>query len=274
MKTTAIHLVYYSATYTTRLISRKLSTKIAELLNCQLNEYDITDKPEEFAGLEIAQSELLVMAMPVYAGRIPQTAVTALKKLHGHNTPAILICVYGNRDFDDALLEMSDLAQTNGFVPVSAGAFIARHSIFSNVASNRPDQEDIKDIELFAAKSVEIIKIFSEHPKDLEAAAKQDNRLNITGNRPYKIPGSMPICPTGDDSCINCKRCAYLCPASAINPDNPTETDLGKCIKCGRCIVICPQQCRKFRGEFYQEKAAFFDNAFGSRKAPTIFLGE
>ena len=39
-------------------------------------------------------------------------------------TPAVLVVVYGNRAYDDALLELSDIATGAGFVPLAAGAFV------------------------------------------------------------------------------------------------------------------------------------------------------
>ena len=70
-------------------------------------------------------------------------AVDAFEKIKGDKTPAVLVCVYGNRNYDDALLELKDISEANGFVPIAAGAFIARHSIFSDVAVGRPDKEDL-----------------------------------------------------------------------------------------------------------------------------------
>lgn len=37
-------------------------------------------------------------------------------------TPAIAVCVYGNRDYDDALIELKDAIEANGFKTVAAAA--------------------------------------------------------------------------------------------------------------------------------------------------------
>ena len=88
--------------------------------------------------------EPVLVAMPVYAGRIPQQCFEQLSAhLKGNGGPAIAVAVYGNRDYDDALTELQDLLEGNGFRVVAAGAFIGRHSIFDHVAAGRPDEADL-----------------------------------------------------------------------------------------------------------------------------------
>ena len=38
--------------------------------------------------------------------------------------------------------------------------------------------------------------------------------------------------------------CARECPAGAISPENPAQTDAAKCITCMRCVAVCPQKAR------------------------------
>ena len=66
--------------------------------------------------------------------------------IHGNNTPAVAVCVYGNRDYDDALLEIKDTLNGNGFRTFAAGAFIGRHCIFPKVAEGRPDASDLEKL--------------------------------------------------------------------------------------------------------------------------------
>lgn len=62
------------------------------------------------------------------------------------------VVVYGNRDYEDALLELHDILSENGFVVVAAGAFVARHSIFPDVAAGRPDRDDLDRMAEFAER--------------------------------------------------------------------------------------------------------------------------
>ena len=68
--------------------------------------------------------ELCVIAVPVYGGRVAATALQRLQRLKGNGSSAILVVVYGNRDYEDALLELRDTTVQLGFVPLTAGAFI------------------------------------------------------------------------------------------------------------------------------------------------------
>ncbi len=114
--------------------------------------------------------------MPVYAGRVPAMAAERLRRFRGDNTPAVVVAGNGNRHYDDAVLELHDIMTEQGFRTVSAGAFIAQHSIFPKVGKARPDAEDMADIKAFAEKSAELV-------------AKGFGEISLPGNRPYKVPG-------------------------------------------------------------------------------------
>lgn len=208
MKISEIKLVYFSATYTTRKVVRK----IAEVSGCRYSEYDITSEdsdtyraePPHFntaethtfpGGTESTRTgqdgtDLLVVGMPVYAGRIPASAARYLGRLDGNGAPAIIVCVYGNRDYDDALVELQDIVTGRGFHVVSAGAFIAMHSIFPHIGSGRPDASDMEAISRFAGRSMDIISGCT--------GTGDIPQMTIKGNRPYKIPGRIPVFPSGD----------------------------------------------------------------------------
>ncbi len=258
MKTSSLNLVYFSATYTTRKVVRLIAGQISDTTV----EYDITQTTLENDIVSDDQG-LLIVGMPVYAGRIPDKAVNALNKFKGKGTPAIIVCVYGNRDYDDALLELKDMIESNGFRVISAGAFIARHAIFPAVGMNRPDEEDMKLIKEFAGKSAAILQSMT----DINSLPE----IHVKGNRPYKIPGKIPLQPKGNKKCNECGTCVKLCPGQAIPENTPRKTDKTKCIACGRCIVVCPQHARHFGGILYKLAGNKFVKANFSRKEPKIF---
>ena len=252
-----ITTVYFSATYTTHRIVSHLAKRLSE----EVIECDITnDTPTK--EIVIPKEEVLVVGIPVYAGRVPEMAVERIRRFKGEGTPAIAVAVYGNRDYDDALLELSDLLSDNGFQVISAGAFIAQHSIFPKVGAHRPDAEDYHQINVFADESN---KILNKHLEKLLP-------IHIPGNRPYKIPGSIPIFPSGTKSCKECGKCVQLCPVGAILKEHPKDVDETKCIKCGRCIVVCPTQSRKFQGMVYTMAAMKFNLAYKERREPEMFF--
>lgn len=252
-----ITTVYFSATYTTHRIVGHLAKRLSE----EVTECDITNN-EPMEETLIPKDELLIVGIPVYAGRVPEMAVERIRQFKGEGTPAIAVAVYGNRDYDDALLELSDILSENGFQIISAGAFIAQHSIFPKVGAHRPDADDYQQINVFADESNKI----------LHKNREQLLPIHVPGNRPYKIPGSIPIYPSGTKTCLECGKCALLCPAGAIPKTNPREVDETKCIKCGRCIVVCPTQSRQFKGVKYTLAAVKFNSTYKDRREPEMFF--
>ena len=185
--------------------------------------------------------------------------------VHGNNTPAVAVCVYGNRDYDDALLEIKDTLNGNGFHTFAAGAFIGRHCIFPKVAEGRPDASDLEKAAAFGKRCAKL----------LADAAGTDALGNpeVKGNRPYREAHKVPMCPTGDkNTCTKCMTCARLCPAGAISESDPCSTDTSKCIACGRCVVVCPHGSRAIYLPAYAEAAAKFTAAFSARREPETFF--
>ncbi len=251
-----ITTIYFSATYTTR----RVVEAVAANLSNEVTAYDITNDAST-KEIAIPAHELVVVGVPVYAGRVPAMAVERLRRFKGDNTPAVVVAVYGNRHYDDAVLELHDMMTACGFRTVSAGAFGAQHSIFPKVGKARPDAEDMADIKTFAAKSAELV-------------AKGFGEIDLPGNRPYKVPGGIPIWPTASRRCNGCGACARLCPTGAIDPASPKGVDKTKCIKCGRCIVVCPAKARRFYGIKYSLAAARFNSAFATRRENEMWFAK
>lgn len=245
MKVTTL---YFSATYTTKRVVEAVAAGISD----EVVTYDITNDTNT-ATVVVPHDEVLVVGVPVYAGRVPAMAVERLQRFKGDGTPAVVVAVYGNRHYDDAVLELHDIMTNCGFRTVAAGAFIAQHSIFPKVGKARPDGADMAEIKEFAAKAVNLL-------------ADNFGDINIPGNRPYKVPGGIPIWPTASRRCTACGACARLCPTGAIDPASPKGVDKTKCIKCGRCIVVCPAKARRFYGIKYSLAAARFNSAFAARR--------
>jgi len=262
MKIDNLHILWFSATGTTKLIIQLIAEQFTAN---SVIKHDIT-KSTLSDDIHIGSTDLLIVGMPVYAGRIPTIAVNALNKFKGNKTPAVITCVYGNRDYDDALLELKDLVQANAFTVVSAGAFIAQHSIFPTVGTSRPDEKDEK-----------IIKAFGERSAALMASLEQTNNLpdiNVKGNHPYKKPGKVPLSPKTDKHCNKCGICVKLCPTDAIPAFNPKITLGMKCNACARCIAVCPQQARRFKGLLYKFAGKSFTKKNSIRKEPEVMYVE
>lgn len=236
---------------------------IGKAINKDIKEHDITLNFRE--ELLFDKRDFVLFAVPVFAGRVPAQASQAISLFKGNNTPAIIVCVYGNRDYEDALIELRNITQSQGFVPIAGGAFVARHSIFPNMAPGRPDEKDRIKILEFTKQCKKSYNEYTQH--------NPSSYLKVKGNFPYRDPSVIPLYPAGDDKCNRCGTCVKLCPVGAIPEHNPTETNHALCISCARCVAICPQKSRIFGGELYESvKMKFEENLAGIRKEPETFF--
>lgn len=179
------------------------------------------------------EGELVVVAAPVFGGRIPSIVTERLSELEGSRKKAVTLVVYGNRAYEDALLELNNVVKERGFQVVASAALVAQHSMAPEVGKGRPDDQDRKSILEFAGKVLEKIESGS------------DGSVKVPGNYPYRNGMSMPVTPISLPSCNQCGKCTSVCPTGAIRLENSTVvTDQEKCILCMACISACPEQAR------------------------------
>lgn len=95
------------AVYTIEFSPTGGTKKVADLfVKTFCKEYsviDLTDRDRDFTRDSFRPEDICIMAIPSYGGRVPDAAVMRLKKMKGNSARAILIVVYGNRDYDDTL---------------------------------------------------------------------------------------------------------------------------------------------------------------------------
>lgn len=274
MKFNTTHCIFFSPTSTSRKIARGIAEGVA------VENIKSTDLTHVLCGdINVAENELAIIAVPVYGGSVAPTAAERLKSVRGNNTPAILVAVYGNREFDGALTELHALAVTQGFHPVAAAAFIGEHS-FSRpetpVATGRPDAKDIRSATAFgkevAEKLIPVVTLDHlpsldmttvPHPKkyfpELLGFIFDVMRLKIV--RP-----EMPRIPDTDaEKCTGCGACVKSCPVNAISADDMLHSDVARCIRCCACVKNCPAGARHFDSPF----AKILAKRSARRKEPT-----
>lgn len=254
-----LYVVYFSPTHT----SCKIAEAIAEGYGTRdFTEIDLTyEAPSKPI---IIENSLVILAVPVYGGRVAETAVERLQQIRGVNSAAIAVVVYGNRDYEDALIELRDLATIAGFTVISGGAFIGEHSYSRKdrpIARNRPDRQDIE----LAGKLGCMTRKESEQYTQLNDIPI----LPVKGNTPYKVKGTKtPQTPvTVDESCTQCEYCIEICPTQSIELKDEIISNADTCIKCCACVKECPNEARIFDTPFTDH---LFKN-FSTRREPELF---
>ncbi len=227
-----VHFVYFSPTGTTK----KVLYKMKEHIEINSTIHDFTPFHCKYETIEFEYNDLLVVGIPVYSGRVPATFVERISFLKGKSTPVILVATYGNRDYDDALIELKTLLTQNGFVPIAAAAFVAEHNIYRAIAAGRPDEKDMEEIQAFTGRISDLLVSIDDF---------SDYNLHVKGNKEYRDYILMPVQPHSTKKCNRCGICAELCPSGAIPVNSPDKTDKSKCVRCMGCIRFCPKQARK-----------------------------
>ncbi|MBR2665981.1 ferredoxin [Methanobrevibacter sp.] len=246
--------IFFSPSRTTKQVAETIANNFSQ-------EKEICDLLHFKYSKELSSDDIAIIAMPIFAGRLPKTARERFSKIKGNGAKAIAVVNYGNAHVTDALLELVDLAKENGFNVVAAASTVSHHSIFDGVAVGRPDSSDIEKINEFSQKCIEKI----ENDELLES--------DIPGNRPYTDYKQLPFEITCDESlCAFCYDCVSICPEKAIPDDDPVTTDLEICSRCTACISICPEDARKFSGAAFEAKKVDFEKANSERKEPEFYL--
>ncbi len=216
---------------------------------------DLCDAQTDFSKCMIDKEDRVLVAMPSFGGRAPAVAIDRLRKIAGNGARCTLVCVYGNRAYEDTLAEMEDAAKESNFKVIAAIAAVAEHSIMPQYAAGRPDASDKKQLEQFAD----------------QIAGKTEAAVSIPGNRPYKKAGGVGLVPKPTRSCVKCALCAENCPLQAIDSTDFTA-DSRKCIACMRCVKQCPENARKVNGAMVSIAAMAIKKACSVRKENELFL--
>lgn len=265
MKITSITAAYFSPAETTKQV---IDEVIAGIGCNTLKVKDITSPEARRHPLQAGKDELLVIGIPVYMGRVPALLGEWFSVINANGTPTVFIVVYGNRDYEDALLELRDILAGNGMIPIAGAAFIGEHS-FSNANTpslGRPDINDKNQAKKFGRN---ILKKFesTKSPADFQ-------ELDIPGNTPYggiTELWDIDFIEVGE-KCTNCGYCAEICPMGAISHTDSSNIDIHKCITCCACIKKCPQEARTMKPGPVKEAQNRINTLFRDRKEPECYL--
>ena len=237
--------------------------KVAEILGDAMHveqTIDFTPASVKLDSITPGASDICIISVPSFGGRIPFSATDKLKTFKASGAKAILVTTFGNRAIDDTLLEMKDILTQNGFSCIAAIEAVTEHSFVRKFGAGRPDAQDQTELQSFAS----II---------LQRIANPDTApVEVPGKHPYKDFKGVPFHPAVDETkCVSCGICATRCPAGAIPHVNPEMTLADRCITCMACVVNCPERARNLTNEIFAALEAKLSAVCAERKSNKLY---
>lgn len=251
-----IYEITFSPTGGTKRVADFLSNELSR----DITDIDLSNGNEDLNKYSLTNEDTVLIAVPSYSGRVPSTAAERIAKIQGNGAKAIIVCVYGNRAYEDTLVELQDIVQQAEFIVISAIAAIAEHSLAHRYATNRPDKDDYRHLRVFAEQVGDKLR------------RNDFSTPTIPGNRPYRKAANAGIVPKATKACTQCGFCASRCPVGAIDKNNPEKVNKKACISCMRCVTMCPHHARKVNGLLLAIVNMMLKKACTVRKEPELYL--
>ena len=275
MKVEKVWKIYFSPTGTTKKVVTLLGEEIAAAFGVPADEYNFTLPSARQSFPHVASGDLILFGMPTYAGRLPNLMLKYLATISGNGALAVPVVTFGNRAFDNSLIELRNILESHDFHTVAAGAFSCEHSFSTELGAYRPDWEDECEIRDFAHRIAEKISAGKaeqiaisaiEVPGDPEAGYYQprDRKGTFIDIRKVK--------PVTGSKCVNCGVCARVCPMGAIDPSDVTSVP-GICIKCNACVKRCTRDAKFFDDKGYLYHKEELEAMYGGDRAEnSVFI--
>lgn len=171
--------------------TRKAADILAGELSTEIQNIDLTDSTADFNNISLTQNDISVIAVPSYGGRVPEPAAKRISAIHGNGSRAILMCVYGNRAYEDTLAELQDVAKQIQ-AKLSGG-----DTSEPEILGNRPYKK---------SGGGGMVPKPTKGCTKCGLCAEKCPVQAIDRTNPGNVNGS---------ACISCMRCVSICPRSA-----------------------------------------------------------
>lgn len=262
----SIWTLYFSPTGSTKKIVETIGGVVSGMLETAPPEVvDFTQPHMREKKLTFAEDDIVIIGVPTYAGRIPNKIMPFIaENLKGNGAYGVPVVTFGNRNFDDALAELADLLEGNGFRLLGGGAFPCQHAFAETLATGRPDMMDV--LQALQLGEAAVTNLAGGNTLKGEA---------FPGNHPagpYYVPKGMDGQPakflkakpvTDQTKCTSCGICARACPMGSIDAEQGFET-VGICIKCQACIKKCPTGAKAFDDPAFLSHRQMLMESFGT----------
>lgn len=231
----------------------------------------------------LSSDDLALFSVPVYGGKVAPTALERMAQVSGEGTPAILLVTYGNRNFEQVLVQLEDFVRERGFRPIASAALVGEHS-YSNahypIAVGRPDATDLASAEEFGKQIANKLKDRDKETWDIDIAnnmpcletpeaSLQAFRHFVQEYTLQQQENPIKVYPfASKELCTHCGECITLCPTQAITPGSEEVSDPKRCIRCCACVKGCPSGVRIFLSPF----AKPLSENFQMRREPLYLL--
>lgn len=273
MEIKKVWAMYFSPTGGTEKAVKTTAEALANQLGLSVETYDFTLPAAREKEALFAEGDIVVCGTPVIAGRVPNVLLPYLTGMvKGNGALAVPVVSFGNRNFDDALIELRNILEEDGFRTVAGGAFVSEHSFSKTLAAGRPDEKDIAAMQEFGEKIAEKLQSGWEYTEPVVVKGCDPIRPYF---KPQDREGNhidiRKVKPKVNDDCCGCGICAAACPMGSIHPENVREY-IGICIKCCACVKKCPSQARYYDDPGYIYHKEELEELYERRAEPEWFL--
>ena len=118
MKIKTVWAVYFSGTGTTEKIVTTIAAAAAEQLHAPYNTLDFTLPASREHSYHFSTGDLVIFGTPVIAGRVPNVLLPFLTgHIQAEGALAVPVVLFGNRNYDDALMELREILEGMGSAP-------------------------------------------------------------------------------------------------------------------------------------------------------------
>lgn len=268
-----VYAVYFSPAGSTKRIAEVMARAFAEALNVPAQLCSYTYPAERERHFAFGPEDLVLWCTPVYAGRIPNKTLDYVSEaFEGDGTPMIPAAIYGNRNFDQTLTELSRIMQKKNAVPVAAAAIPVRHVFSDSLAAGKPDDMELSKIREFCRETAKTLQR-AEKPKAVQMPGDgEELRYYVpkkTDGTPAKFLKAKPVLDV--QRCSGCGICAQHCPMGSIDLEAGRPVFARICIKCQACRRACPQGALYFDDPDFLSHIAMLEENFQEPREP-LFL--